>query len=278
MRLCHEIAWQVGSIATGVGGAATGGVALAKAGIKVGGAQLEKMAELARIEKVAKVAKADVPPTPPSATTGKIAADQAGQDKIAGGAAANTVERLEELKLDGFNPYDNPRYKALSPDKKKAFLQEYNKQLQAQQDAINSMTAEEFRIARDLYIQNGRNPISESMQKDLGRRFELEVAENIRESLISKNISPSEATKIAKARAKEIKSNLAALHEPDMVAGGYNAPDPIRMGDTNVNSSIGGSWPSRIPTIDNAVNTAIANGNGNARLNVRLELLRGAQK
>ncbi|MDY0937418.1 hemagglutinin repeat-containing protein [Pseudomonas viridiflava] len=48
-----EIAWQVGSIATGVGGAATGGVALAKAGIKVGGAQLEKMAELARIEKVA---------------------------------------------------------------------------------------------------------------------------------------------------------------------------------------------------------------------------------
>ncbi len=48
-----EIAWQVGSIATGVGGAATGGVALAKAGIKVGGAQLEKMAELARIERVA---------------------------------------------------------------------------------------------------------------------------------------------------------------------------------------------------------------------------------
>ncbi|POP70618.1 hypothetical protein, partial [Pseudomonas syringae] len=42
-----EIAWQVGSIATGVGGAAKGGVALAKAGIKVGGAQLEKMAEIA---------------------------------------------------------------------------------------------------------------------------------------------------------------------------------------------------------------------------------------
>ncbi|WP_258042029.1 hemagglutinin repeat-containing protein [Pseudomonas syringae] len=49
-----EIAWQVGSIATGVGGAAKGGVALAKAGIKVGGAQLEKMAEIARLEKIAK--------------------------------------------------------------------------------------------------------------------------------------------------------------------------------------------------------------------------------
>ncbi|MBD8189826.1 hypothetical protein IFU20_26995 [Pseudomonas viridiflava] len=83
---------------------------------------------------------------------------------------------------------------------------------------------------------------------------------------------------MTKARAKAIRSNLAALHEPDIVAGRYNAPTPMKMGDTNVNSSIGGSWPSRIPTIDNAVNTAIANGNGNARLNVRLELLRGAQK
>ncbi|TKJ57102.1 hypothetical protein PviCFBP13507_23935 [Pseudomonas viridiflava] len=52
-RTLGEIAWDFGSLATGFGGAAKGGVTLAKAGIKVGGAQLEKMAELARIEKVA---------------------------------------------------------------------------------------------------------------------------------------------------------------------------------------------------------------------------------
>ncbi|WP_449124411.1 hypothetical protein [Pseudomonas viridiflava] len=50
-----EIAWQVGSIATGLGGVAKGGVALAKAGIKVGGAQLEKMAELASMAKFDKL-------------------------------------------------------------------------------------------------------------------------------------------------------------------------------------------------------------------------------
>jgi len=37
----------VGSIVKSVGGAAKGGVMLAKAGIKVCGAQLEKMAEIA---------------------------------------------------------------------------------------------------------------------------------------------------------------------------------------------------------------------------------------
>ncbi|WP_122690370.1 hypothetical protein [Pseudomonas viridiflava] len=50
-----EIAWQVGSIATGLGGVAKGGVALAKAGIEVGGAQLEKMAELASMAKFDKL-------------------------------------------------------------------------------------------------------------------------------------------------------------------------------------------------------------------------------
>ncbi|WP_308460530.1 hypothetical protein [Pseudomonas syringae] len=49
-----ELAWQIGTAVTGVGGAASGGVKLAKAGIKVGGEQLEKLAEAARLEKIAK--------------------------------------------------------------------------------------------------------------------------------------------------------------------------------------------------------------------------------
>ena len=144
-------------------------------------------------------------------------------------------------------------------------------------EAFNALACVLLEAAPCFYIQNGRNPIAESMQKSLGNELESLIFNNIRQHLISKNVPPSEATEMAKARAKAIRSNLAALHEPDMVAGGYNAPAPVRMGDKNVNSSIGGSWPSRIPETDNAVNTAIANGNGNARLNVRLELLRGAK-
>ncbi|MFJ3469411.1 polymorphic toxin type 15 domain-containing protein [Pseudomonas sp. NPDC090201] len=81
-----------------------------------------------------------------------------------------------------------------------------------------------------------------------------------------------------KARpAKAIRSHLAALHDPDMVAGGWFSPEPVRMGDSLVNSSIGGSWPSRLKGLDGAVSSAIANGSGEAKMNVRLELLRGRQ-
>jgi filamentous hemagglutinin len=115
-----------------------------------------------------------------------------------------------------------------------------------------------------------------AMQRQKGRQFENEVADSIREKLVAGGMDAREARTVAKARAKEIRSNLAALHEPDMVAGGWAAPAPTRMGDSVVNSSIGASWSSKLPAIDEMAANAIANGNGGAQLNIRLELLRGA--
>lgn len=43
-----------------------------------------------------------------------------------------------------------------------------------------------------------------------------------------------------------------------------------------MNSSIGGSWSSRLNALDDAVESAMLNGNGSAKLNVRLNVLRGA--
>lgn len=48
-----ELAWQIGTAVTGVGTAAKGVVGLAKAGIKVSSAELDRMANLARMEKIA---------------------------------------------------------------------------------------------------------------------------------------------------------------------------------------------------------------------------------
>ncbi|MBC3346496.1 hemagglutinin repeat-containing protein [Pseudomonas sp. SWRI196] len=289
-----ELVWQVGTIVTGVGTAAKGGVTLAKAGIKVGAEGLEKMADMAKIAKAEASAGKPMNWTSvegaysgkleggygPGTTTanGKVVENTMDYSSgVKGAQTTKVVDRLDELKLDGFNPYDNPRYKEMSPDQQRIFLKEYNKQLQAQQDAINSMTADEFKIARDAYIQQGRNPAADSMQRSLGREFEREVSESIRQGLINKGVDRSTATQLAKDRAKEIKSSLAALHEPDMVAGGWTTPAPVRMGDTNVNSSIGASWSSRLSSVDQAVDSAISTGAGSAKLNVRLELLRGAQ-
>lgn len=70
---------------------------------------------------------------------------------------------------------------------------------------------------------------------------------------------------------------MAALHEPDMVAGGWANPNPTKMGDTGINSSIGASWnqKGRLDSIEKVAKNAITNGKGDAPLNVKLELCRG---
>ena len=70
---------------------------------------------------------------------------------------------------------------------------------------------------------------------------------------------------------------LAALHEPDMVAGGWFDPDPTRLGPSDINSSIGGGWnqASRLKDMYAMVDEAIKSGQGGDKLNVKLEPCRG---
>ena len=96
-------------------------------------------------------------------------------------------------------------------------------------------------------------------------------------------MSPMKAETEALARTKELMGKLAALHEPDMVAGGWLAPDPKGMGRADVNSSIGGSWnqkapgdpTSRVGHMESSANDAIKNGHGSDKMNVQLEVCRG---
>ncbi|MDF7797723.1 polymorphic toxin type 15 domain-containing protein, partial [Pseudomonas syringae] len=288
-----EIAWQVGSIATGVGGAAKGGVALAKVGIKVGSAELEKMAvdgvKLVKTEASnagktsAQRSMADAPET----TIKRSSEELAGDNKPTTDAPIKNekpdtspypdkaVPVMDEFTVKAFNPFNSDKFKAMTPEQQKSFLKEYNKQLQAQQNAINSMKVEDFKAARDAYDSLGRNPDAVAAQQKFGKDFENEVRDSITESLMTKGADFKTASAEAAGRAKEIRSKLAALHDPDMVAGGWFSHEPVRMGDTLINSSIGGSWPSRLKALDEAVSSAIANGSGQANMNVRLELLRG---
>ena len=87
----------------------------------------------------------------------------------------------------------------------------------------------------------------------------------------------AQAEQAAIARTKELMSKLAALHEPDMVAGGWLQPAPKGMGRADVNASIGGSWPhdGRVKAMDEAANAAILSGQGDKKMNVKLEPCRG---
>jgi len=198
--------------------------------------------------------------------------------------STKNLTTLSEVKVAAFNPYQGKAYQQMTNAEKKNYLKEYNRQLKRQQDAINDMSAEEFVLAREKYTELKRNPEALKMQKDFRTSFKSQVSRSIYQSLQVKNkqlpseqrVSAKELKAVAKERANKISENLAALHEPDMVAGGWHKETPSAMGDATVNKSIGGSWSSaRINAIEGAAKKAIENGQGSSKMNVKLEVSRG---
>ena len=74
--------------------------------------------------------------------------------------------------------------------------------------------------------------------------------------------------------------SLAALHEPDMVAGGWHEPKPSALGNKGVNSAIGGSWSQkgRVKLLEEAANNAIARSDGSDIMNVELTICPPSKK
>ncbi|MEX9871593.1 polymorphic toxin type 15 domain-containing protein [Providencia huaxiensis] len=205
--------------------------------------------------------------------------------------------RLPKKKLKCFFPYNNKVFKKMPPAEQKKYLNEYNRQLKRQEDAINKMTADEFMLARKAYKKAKRNKAAQKLQEDFRKEQQKIIENSIFDSLIKNGIkdnSYSYARKRAAEKSEEIMKNMAALHEPDMVAGGWHDPNPSGLGNARVNSAIGGSWPgkvkslddatgkilkeSRITSMEKAANDAIKNGQGNAKMNIELEVCRGKGK
>lgn len=194
-----------------------------------------------------------------------------------GDAAGRKGVYVRATRVPCFHPYDKAKFKRMAPDQQRAYLDEMAAQLRRQQEAINDMTASQFKAAREAFAKHGRNPTAEGAQEDYRTKFSNSVITSIQSSLRDGGMSPSSAERLAKQRTEELMSKLSALHEPDMVAGGWLKPDPQGMGRADVNSSIGGSWPQRgrASTMDNAAKDAIAAGHGERKMNVQLEVCRG---
>ncbi|MEQ1977596.1 polymorphic toxin type 15 domain-containing protein, partial [Xenorhabdus sp. SGI240] len=201
------------------------------------------------------------------------------------------VKGVKKTKVPCFDPYDSDRYKSFkTPEERKAFLNEYADQLRGQQAAINDMSPEEFQIARQAYDADsakgreegkkgaGRHNKAESAQRRAKRMKTKEIRDNMTQRHINNGMPEKEAKKIAKERAPKALDGLAALHEPDMVAGGKFKYATKRFGDKGINSAIGSSWKSRLKTLDDAAKAAIENGLGDAKMNVQLEVCKGKGK
>jgi len=91
------------------------------------------------------------------------------------------------------------------------------------------------------------------------------------DSLERKGILGDEAIKLANEKVKSQMSDLAALHDPDLIAGG---DDKIRkLGNKNINSSLGSQWSKsgRVAGMDLAARNSLEKFGPNAKMNIELE-------
>lgn len=150
---------------------------------------------------------------------------------------------------------------------------EFLRQLKAQERGLNSQSISENIKNREAYI---KRKTETGCGRDLEAKQSQEIArQKAYQSRIETNQKKGMSYSEAKKEATEWISTQAALHNPDQVAGG----DPYkvsRMGDKNVNSSIGSQWRERVNQLKNGIDQ-YAKGKtpeelSNTKLNVKLEM------
>ncbi len=122
---------------------------------------------------------------------------------------------------------------------------DFVKQIKAQEKGLNDLSLEEFINNRKDYKKRGRSKDAAKAQREFR---ELELKKKIKE--LRKNGFPEEN---AKEKAKEWMKDMAALHDPDQIAGGFGHK-VVELGNKRVNSSLGSQWKNRIGDLDNMVN------------------------
>ncbi|MCO8262981.1 polymorphic toxin type 15 domain-containing protein [Pseudomonas asiatica] len=139
---------------------------------------------------------------------------------------------------------------------------EFERQLKGQQDGLNRLTVEEF--LENVANPVKRNPIvARKARKQMQDKLEQRILDDLPDDL-----SPREAQRTAAKLAKETMATLAALHNPDLTAGGRDVI--ADFGDKQVNSTIGPQWKSKIKGIQQAAEEALKSGGDASFMNIKL--------
>lgn len=118
------------------------------------------------------------------------------------------------------------------------YEKEMRRQLKMQEDSINKLTVFEWLTNRKIFKEKGRLS-SQTAQNDARNAYKRTKMFDY--MLLS--VENFKYDEIAKKVEDEL-SSLAALHNPDQVAGG-NFDDVTEMGDKRINSSIGSQWGTK---------------------------------
>ena len=148
---------------------------------------------------------------------------------------------------------------------------EFDRQLAGQEDGINGMTVDEYVKGREAF-SSGKSIRDPNVAREARAKYAKRVEEELSDSLMEEGLSAREADKRAAEIVVEKMKTLAALHNPDMVAGGKDTISDF--GDRNVNSRIGAQWKKRLAAIDKAARDVPASVRGITKMNVKLERCR----
>ncbi len=188
--------------------------------------------------------------------------------------------KIKQAKLHCFKKGDslNKKFKGTSKKLDKG----YKKQLRNQETGLNNMTVGEYRKGRELYSKNRRSGSgAEKVQKAARKNYQGKIHKRLEDSIRNKNkgLSKKEINKMASKQTTEIMSELAALHDPDLIAAGKKV---VKLGNKRINSSIGSQWANQIPgrekgasrikDLDKKVEAAYKKYGDNAKMNVKLSV------
>jgi hypothetical protein len=135
----------------------------------------------------------------------------------------------------------------------KYVLTTFQAQLEGQASGLNAISVTDWLKNRAAYDDVGRgsgvpqDEVRELYRKDLAARKPKKTKDEIEDEM----------------------ERLAALHEPDLIAGGFNVIG--KLGSRYINSSIGSQWKKKVATLQSAVDALDKKDKPKLRINVKLK-------
>jgi hypothetical protein len=184
-----------------------------------------------------------------------------------GGKIKGRPKKMKEHKPKCFKPGEKLK-KNWKGDPKK-LEKEFYDQLKGQEAGLNELSVGKYLEHRKQFEELGRG--TGAAQAAARKELTDKITASVENSLNNRGVVGANAKSQAAAKAKEIMGGLAALHEPDMIAGG--ADHVVRHGNTEVNSSLGSQWSKsgRVADLDKEAEKALKELGPDAKMNVKLE-------
>ncbi len=165
---------------------------------------------------------------------------------------------MPQKKVPCFHPNDLPQ----------GSYPEFDRQLAGQEAGLNAMTVEEYIRGREAFDAKQTSRDSK-VAKQARQRYSDDLIEKLADQFHKTGMSRRDAEAKAAAEVSNKMKTLAALHNPDMVAGGRDAISDF--GDRNINSRIGSQWRSRVGSLDEAATAVPTSQRAHVKINAKLE-------